>query len=320
MNFVDEALDNGESCLIHSIKGQSRASVALSAYFMQKFKWSLYKTLEFLNSRRPDLEIRASFVSQLADFEQKLVAQDRGPQTAHWNEVANKDIALGNDIFYPDEELILRNTFLNAQLGFHKSLERTGIDPTNTPPAQPEDYIQSKIRWIDNNENNKDILRTNNSMDDLVCKEIIEKVMTHKRPLDKKPIIKLLPKKKVDNGKSVAHTANKSMDRSFKKTEKVKTHYKSHINRGEPLIINDVDILDDETVSDLRVSRTEDKEDITGRDRIIDQFNPDNNTQKFFKPNKNDILSNTEPADLRHKKLHRPVNDAFMKNITNSKN
>jgi hypothetical protein len=29
---------------------------------MEKYQWSLLKTLEFINSRRPDLEIRANFL------------------------------------------------------------------------------------------------------------------------------------------------------------------------------------------------------------------------------------------------------------------
>ena len=106
---------------------------------MQKYKWSLYKTLEFLNSRRPDLEIRAAFVSQLADFEQKLISQNRGPQTINWNEVADRNITLNQDQFYPDEELILRNTFLNAQLCLNKSQ-----DESNTEPQQPKVKIVSK--------------------------------------------------------------------------------------------------------------------------------------------------------------------------------
>ena len=32
---------------------------------MEKFQWTLLKTLEFVNSRRPDLEIRANFLNQL---------------------------------------------------------------------------------------------------------------------------------------------------------------------------------------------------------------------------------------------------------------
>jgi hypothetical protein len=39
---------------------------------MKKYRWSLLKTLEFLNSRRPDLEIRATFIHQLSAFEQRL--------------------------------------------------------------------------------------------------------------------------------------------------------------------------------------------------------------------------------------------------------
>lgn len=61
-NFILEAVDLGESCLVHCDWGQSRAAVALSAYYMRKFRWSLCKTLEFLSSRRPDLEIWASFI------------------------------------------------------------------------------------------------------------------------------------------------------------------------------------------------------------------------------------------------------------------
>ena len=71
-NFIDEAHSKGESVLIHSLRGQSRASVVLAVYFMQKYKWTLFKTLEFLNSRRPDLEIRAAFINQLSDFERRL--------------------------------------------------------------------------------------------------------------------------------------------------------------------------------------------------------------------------------------------------------
>jgi len=29
---------------------------------MRKYNWSMIKTLEFLNSRRPDLEIRVTFI------------------------------------------------------------------------------------------------------------------------------------------------------------------------------------------------------------------------------------------------------------------
>lgn len=64
-DFIEKANDSAESVLIHSVRGQSRSSTALASYLMRKYKWSLIKTLEFVNSRRPDLEIRASFIQQL---------------------------------------------------------------------------------------------------------------------------------------------------------------------------------------------------------------------------------------------------------------
>ena len=56
------AIKKYESVLVHSVRGQSRSSMVLAAYFMKKYRWSMLKTLEFLNSRRPDLEIRGTFI------------------------------------------------------------------------------------------------------------------------------------------------------------------------------------------------------------------------------------------------------------------
>lgn len=62
-DFIENAENDYESVLVHSVRGQSRASCVIAAYMMKKYKWSLLKTLEFLNSRRPDLEIRATFIT-----------------------------------------------------------------------------------------------------------------------------------------------------------------------------------------------------------------------------------------------------------------
>lgn len=75
---------------------------------MRKFRWSLLKTLEFLNSRRPDLEIRATFIHQLSAYENNLYNAGIGPKTSKWTEVAE------DNRFLESDELLLRNTFLNA--------------------------------------------------------------------------------------------------------------------------------------------------------------------------------------------------------------
>ena len=240
LNFIDEALENGESWLVHSIRGQSRASVALSAYFMQKYRWSLYKTLEFLNSRRPNLEIRAAFVSQLAEFEEKLISQNRGPQTAHWNEVANNKIELDQDKFYHDEELILRNTFLNAQLWFSRTHNRQhgqNNDIKNGQNSQDIDILnnelyQNKIKWIDNNKNDKNILRTNHSDDDLVCKEKIEAIRSHKTIKDTKSIMKRKPAEKHSKSHSKMKSPQIQKNEINKKQDDKEPNLFHKINKG----------------------------------------------------------------------------------------
>jgi protein-tyrosine phosphatase len=77
-NFMEQANERSESVLIHSVRGQSRAASVIAVYLMRKYKWTLLKTLEFLNSRRPDLEMRTTFIQQLTDYEQRLAARGMG--------------------------------------------------------------------------------------------------------------------------------------------------------------------------------------------------------------------------------------------------
>lgn len=74
---------------------------------MKRFKWTLYKTLEFLHSRRPDLEIRSSFFNQLNRLEAKLSAKGLIKYNS-WDE-------FNEDPLIKEEELIIRNTFLNSK-------------------------------------------------------------------------------------------------------------------------------------------------------------------------------------------------------------
>lgn len=39
--FVEEAMDQGESVLVHSQHGKSRAGCVIIAYLMKKYMWSL---------------------------------------------------------------------------------------------------------------------------------------------------------------------------------------------------------------------------------------------------------------------------------------
>ena len=131
--FIEEALEATESVLVHSVRGQSRATCALACYIMRKYKWSLLKSLEFLNSRRPDLEIRATFIHQLSLYENRLQHLYNLNISYKWDELSNQNPT------YACEELLLRNTFMNSQMG-------------PIPPPNNEDSMVEKpraIKWID---------------------------------------------------------------------------------------------------------------------------------------------------------------------------
>ena len=63
--FIEEAQQRGESCLVHSVHGKSRATTIIVAYLMRKFKWSLKKCLEYVDCRKDCLQIRGNYLSQL---------------------------------------------------------------------------------------------------------------------------------------------------------------------------------------------------------------------------------------------------------------
>jgi protein-tyrosine phosphatase len=140
--FIERAVEQGESVLIQSVRGQSRCIVITAAYLMRKYRWSLFKTLEFLNSRRADIDIRPNFVHQLAALESRLSAQNLGPKTSKWTELSGEPVV-------ENEEVVLRNTYLNSQ-----------------PRIYPEHSLQdggdgqqiTRLSWPDKNTGNTKML------------------------------------------------------------------------------------------------------------------------------------------------------------------
>lgn len=98
----------GESCLIHTREGYSSSFTIFAAYFMMRcyfercrFQWTLYKALEFMNSRVPRVELKGNCFRQLKLFEERLA--QRHILTNDWTGKPSNP-----------EELIIRNTYLNS--------------------------------------------------------------------------------------------------------------------------------------------------------------------------------------------------------------
>lgn len=78
------------------------------------------KSLEYVNSRRPNLEIRGSFLQQLSQWERRT-RTIYPKRTDRWEELLLADgekNLQSNAINHPGysyiDELLLRNTFMNA--------------------------------------------------------------------------------------------------------------------------------------------------------------------------------------------------------------
>ena len=105
-----------------------------------RYRWSLYKTLEYLNYRRSDLEIRASFFHRLNDLETSLSKSGLGSKTSNWNETGENSLIDG-------EEIVSRNTFLNS-----KNMLLSDIYTNQNFYLNKE--AKPKINWIDENSRN----------------------------------------------------------------------------------------------------------------------------------------------------------------------
>lgn len=104
--FIERAASSSESVLIHSARDISKPIVLLASYFMRKFRWDMYKSLEFLGSRLPNMRLSQGFVQQLVQLEGKLKREGMAPRSTDWRVKAFED----------EEEMVLQNTFLNAKL------------------------------------------------------------------------------------------------------------------------------------------------------------------------------------------------------------
>ena len=70
--FIDDAIKNNGSVLVHSHTGISRSSTILMAYIMNSQKMSVDKVLDLLKSKRDKVNPNAGFIEQLREYEKEL--------------------------------------------------------------------------------------------------------------------------------------------------------------------------------------------------------------------------------------------------------
>ncbi|CAD7922503.1 unnamed protein product [Amoebophrya sp. A120] len=153
-HFLEEALGNAESVLIHSVRGQSRSCVVLAGYMMRKYCWGLRKTMEFLTSRRPDISLKPAFLQQLSQYERRLVANSNKKFTVDWSETPGNSGLDG-------DELLLRNTYMNSHI---ENLSKKEDKPGSQNPHN------RRLEWSDSGNDDKGKLEKTPGGDRPHCK------------------------------------------------------------------------------------------------------------------------------------------------------
>ena len=172
VQFIDNSFIEGEGLLAHSFKGQNRVCIVVLIYLMKKYKWSLNKSMDYLKSKKNDVDIVPYFYMQLIKFEERL--KKRGE--------------LNNDIPWPStyllndkEETLICNTYMNGL-----PLEKDNFENNKNNNGE----LVRHIIWNDENPCQKGPLEIVDKEHDLFLEKDIKPVTSHQRILPTKKCIK----------------------------------------------------------------------------------------------------------------------------------
>ena len=181
VQFIDNSFIEGEGLLAHSFKGQNRVCIVVLIYLMKKYKWSLNKSMDYLKSKKNDVEIVPYFYKQIIKFEERL--KKRGE--------LNNDIPWPSTFLLNDkEETLICNTYMNGL------------------PAEKDNFQNNKnnnsevarhIIWNDENPNQKGPLEIVDREHDLFLENDIKPITSHQRILPTKKCIKNIGNRNILN-------------------------------------------------------------------------------------------------------------------------
>ncbi len=168
IEYIDSSYLVGERVLAHSFLGCDKVCIVVIIYLMKKYKWSLKKFIEYLRSKKQDIDIPLYFFEQLQKFENRMKLGKELTIDIPWEFEGLKD----------PEEKIMINTYLN---GFKPEIPKT--------PSKEKDKFRH-IMWADINSYQKCPIEINNTENDLFFKKDIRPIFVHMQIKPKKGCIK----------------------------------------------------------------------------------------------------------------------------------
>ena len=91
-NFIENCVQTFESCLIASVHNKCATVVIAIVYMMFKFKWNVHRTLEFIYSRKTDVEITQNIFNSIMKLEDNYksdLEKKKGILRTDWNMFSN---------------------------------------------------------------------------------------------------------------------------------------------------------------------------------------------------------------------------------------
>jgi hypothetical protein len=76
VEFIDVSRRAGNTVYVHCNAGVSRSGFVVTAYLMYEHRWARDQALEFVQSKRPQIQPNPAFMQRLAEWEQALKDQD----------------------------------------------------------------------------------------------------------------------------------------------------------------------------------------------------------------------------------------------------
>eukprot|EP00297_Palpitomonas_bilix_P004404 CAMPEP_0113883904 /NCGR_PEP_ID=MMETSP0780_2-20120614/9898_1 /TAXON_ID=652834 /ORGANISM="Palpitomonas bilix" /LENGTH=707 /DNA_ID=CAMNT_0000871339 /DNA_START=96 /DNA_END=2219 /DNA_ORIENTATION=+ /assembly_acc=CAM_ASM_000599 len=137
-HVIDEALEQGQGIILHSLHDFTRAGCCLMAWLMWRYEWPLEKVIRFMQCKKPELQFDTAHIQQLNNLHKIFSHTPRPSQSA-----SDRDFAL--------EEVTLSNTldnYVHADKPFLPD-EEDGVGGKST-----------RLRWADSNGRRDDLIRS----------------------------------------------------------------------------------------------------------------------------------------------------------------
>ena len=238
MSFIEKSLNEGEGLLVHSFKGKNRACLIPLIYLMKKYKWSLIKSMQYLKSKKSDVEIMPNFYAQLEKYQQRLI--QRGE--------LSRDIPWEFENLIDDEEKLMRNTYMNGlppDKLIDKNNKKLVLDLFNGKKIKNDLKNNNKhINWSDKDLTKPTPIEIFNISKDLILKKDINPINCHLTMLPKKSCIKtkenknLLDNNLVNNNIMPNNFTNSSVNKSKPKNNKITPNRPTSIKKDKKVIYN----------------------------------------------------------------------------------